>query len=291
MTNKVILLDINVLMFKSIHNYSRLIQQKIESKSDVLIMKPHYTCFIMILSALKKIGVEKSNTKVLVCQDGSSWRKKVYAPYKAQRKEQRDKVKFVDFNEQFKIFNQMFKELDESTDWHFIRNWSSEADDLISTAVRLFKDDECIIVSIDGDLKMLCYYPNVKYFTLMKKCNGSRGIYEKVDNALGILAKKSRCGDVADNVLVAVDETEEDQMLRHQIVNLLELPDYVEKENIELLSNLPKKELHLDKLPNFKNCKEKFLEIYNPKYKIDPDYCYKLAEKRVERKKKEKAKK
>jgi hypothetical protein len=289
--SKVILLDINVLMFRSIFNYERMLQQKIETKSNVLVMKPHYTCFIMILSALKKIGIEKNNTKVIVCQDGSSWRKKVYQPYKAQRKSDREKHTLINWNEQFENFNQLFNQLNDSTDWHFIRNWSAEADDLISSSCRLFKDDEIIIVSIDGDLKMLTYYTNVKYFTLMKKCNGSRGIYERIEKPLSILEKKSRCGDSADNVLVAENETEEDQLLRHQIVNLLELPNYVEEENIKLLSNLQEKELHLDKLPNFKNCKEKFLEIYNPKHKIDPEYCYKLAEKRIERKKKEKVKK
>lgn len=283
---KIILIDINVLMFKAIHNYARLLEQKIQSKSQQFICLPHYTCFTMILSALKKIGID-SDTKTLICQDGHSWRKDINFLYKAQRKEQREKQKLINWDEQFKNFNKMFAQLNEATDWYFVREWkNSEADDIISTAVRLFKDDECIIVSIDADLKMLTYYPNVKYFTLMKKCKGTNGCYEFVDNPLKIRADKIRNGDVSDNIIPdKLNDTIEDVILREKLVDLLNLPDFVEKPIIEILSNLPKKELHLDKLP-FKNSKEKFLQIYDPKYKIEPDYCHSLLNKRKERKKK-----
>jgi hypothetical protein len=69
------------------------------------------------------------------------------------------------------------------------------------------------------------------------------------------------------------------------------LPDDIENKIVEIFENLPKKEMNLNRLNLFKNAKEKFLSIYNSANQITPEYCYKLNEKRKQRKQNEKNRK
>ena len=143
------------------------------------------------------------------------------------------------------------------------------------------------IIVHNCDLKQLCYYDNVRYFNVNKKCKGSKGLYERVDKPLKIIADKVRLGDISDNIIVdKLNDTENDAWLRHKIINLLELPEEIEKAITDILANLSEKELDLDKLPKFKNVKEKFLKIYDKEKIITPEYCYQLLEKREAKKKK-----
>lgn len=281
---KIILIDSSSISFRSILNYMTQLEKN--KGSNKFIDSPQHSYYISLISRLKKIGVD-NNTIMIVALEGKSWRKNFYGPYKANRPD------YTAWKPYFEKINYVNQCLEEATNWHFLRDWNSECDDIIAVACKYFKDDEKIIISSDGDLKQLCYYPNTNFFASHIKCKGSNGCFIKVDNPLNTLATKIRVGDKGDNIIVekGVVYTEEDVALRTMIIDLLNLPEFVEKPIRELLSNLPKKELNLDKLPNFKNCKEKFLQIYDDKYKVTPEYCYSLLEKRVERKKKEKAKK
>jgi hypothetical protein len=282
--NKVILLDIAPFMFKAIFNYERMIKTKIESKSDMFISPPHYVFFTMILSALKKIGVD-DNTLIIGALEGKSWRKNYDGNYKAQRQGDREEHKLIDWDKQFAIFNKLIETLNESTRIHMVREWNSEADDIIAVACKYYQDKEVIIVSLDADLHQLCYYPNTYFFTLSRKCKGSSGIYFPVENPLKIIADKTRLGDKSDNILVDKDnDTPQDQELRRFIIDLVNLPEFVEKPIVKLLETLPEKKDNLDKLPEFKNVREKYLKIYEKDNVITPDYCYKLLEKRKKRK-------
>lgn len=282
--SKVILIDSGSIMFRSIFNYERMLLNKFNSDSNIKVLPPHYTYLMMILSALKKIGVDRED-KVIICLEGKSWRKLVYAPYKAQRKDARESHKLINWDEQFSFFNDLHDKLNDSTNWFLLRHPLSEADDIISCACRYFKDEEKIIVSSDGDLKQLCYYPSTHFFTVTKKCKGSNGVYEFIPDPLKIISDKSKKGDVSDNILVCPDDTEEDEMLRYDLVNLLKLPDYIENDLIKVFDSLQPKQENLNKLP-FKNLAEKYLKIYEKDNVITPDYCSKLLEKRKLRKKK-----
>jgi ribosomal protein S19/bifunctional DNA-binding transcriptional regulator/antitoxin component of YhaV-PrlF toxin-antitoxin module len=218
-----------------------------------------------------------------VCWTGNS--------YKAQRAGDREKHTIIDWEKEFENLNRVNIALDESTNWYFVREWNSECDDIIAVACRYFKDDEVIVVSGDGDLKMLAYYPNVKFFSIYKKCKGSKGMFEHIENPLKILSDKARKGDVSDNIIPSPSETAEDVELRYMLVNLLKLPDEIENKIIEIFDDLPKKEMNLNNLNIFKNAKEKFLSIYKTEYQITPEYCYNLSDKRKKRKENEKGKK
>jgi len=284
--SKIICIDSSGLFFPTIFSYERQMLMKIESKSDNFIMPPHAVYFSSLLSCLKKIGVDK-DTKIVVSLEGKSWRKQIAGYYKAQRADDREKHKLIDWDKQFKKLNEVNDKLDKATDWHFVREWNSECDDILAVCCRYFKDDEVVIVTGDEDLHQLAFYKNVRIFNINKKCNGSKGIYEKIDNPLKIIADKVRLGDVSDNIIVdKAHDTKQDEELRYEIINLLKLPDYIEDSIVNLLKNLPKKSLNLDELPNFRNAKEKFLKIYNTDKVITYDYCIQLLEKRENKKKK-----
>ena len=285
--SKVILVDLATLMFRAIFNWERQVIDKQKTNDGRFILPSHYVYYTMLISALKKIGVDKENDLIIGCQEGKSWRKDYSSEYKAQRKADRDTHELINWDKMYAQFNKINDQLSEATNWHFIREWKSEADDIISAACRYYTDKEIVIISIDSDLHQLLYYSNVKFFTLTKKCKGTNGIYiSNVKDPLKIISEKARKGDVSDNILVPINDTSEDADLRYFLVNLLELPKEIENAIREKFDNLEKKELRLDNLPNFKNAKEKFLQIYNPAHTISFEYCQKLMEKREEKKKK-----
>ena len=286
--SKVIVIDSSGLYFPAVFSWERQIIKQQETNSDMFIMSPIQVYFSSLISCLKKIGVDE-DTKVIIALEGKSWRKKYYAPYKAQREGDRQKHEAIDWDKCFKELNDFHDLLDRTTDWQFIREWDSECDDILSVACRHFKDDEVIIVSGDGDLKQLAYYENVRFFNIYKKCKGSRGMYELISNPLKILADKAKKGDVSDNIIPSINDTEEDFELRYMLVNLLKLPVEIEDSITNEFKKLKNKEKHLAQMP-FTKMADKFLTIYDKKYQITEEYCYALETKRIARKKKEKNK-
>lgn len=283
MPGKVILLDASVFSFKAAFTYELALKYH---KGDDYVLSSDYTYLNMIISCLKKINVDE-NTTVILCIDDKSWRKEFYSPYKAQRKEAREKHKLLNWDEHFQKVNRINETLDYATPFHVLRIPRCEADDIIAVACRVFKNDEIIIASIDSDLQQLCQYPNVKFFSGNFKMTGGKGGYIAVENPLGILDKKCRLGDKSDNILVDKNEDEEDANLRKSIVTLLELPDFIENHITEVLQNLPiKNEIKWEQLPFQKSLAKRFKDIFDPQFKIEYDYCIKLQEKRIIRKKK-----
>ncbi|MHA2013308.1 MAG: hypothetical protein ACTSWG_13140 [Candidatus Helarchaeota archaeon] len=261
--------------------------QEIKARNEMpFIMMPHQMYFNSLLSCLKKIGVEK-DTKVIMALEGRSFRKDYLFSYKRHRKDQRDADECVDWTEEFARCNRLHDKLNEATNWYFLRSWIAECDDIAAVCCRYFKDNSVIIVTGDKDLHQLLFYPNVKIFNTNKKINGSKGVYETtVKNPLKIISDKVRLGDRSDGILVNKEiDTINDVELREFLVNLLELPDFVEKSIIEMLQNLKPKKENLDLLP-FKNSKEKFFKIYDKDKIITYNYCKELMEKRKNRKSK-----
>ena len=287
MPNKVILIDSSVMSFKAAFNAELAAKYR---RTEGFQMPSHYTYFSSVLACLKKINVEEGDT-VILCIDDKSWRKNYYAPYKAQRKEAREKH-IIDWDEHFSNVNRVNQQIDYATPFHVLRVPGCEADDIFSVASRVFKDREVIICSIDSDLHQLAYYPNVKIFNLNFKTPKGKGGYIKItkEEALKLLAKKCRVGDKSDNILIEPGEDENDAELRKTIINLLELPEFVEKPITEVLTNLPdKNEIKWGDLPFQNSLAKRFKDIFDPQFKIDYDYCLKLQEKRILKKKKKEA--
>ena len=261
----------------------KLMQQK---NPKMLVMPSHYSYFQLMISALKKIGVGKGD-KVILCLEGHSWRKDYYAPYKANRAGHREDAKLIDWDYHYKKIGEINDQLDKSTDWHVLRFPEfGEADDIQAVACRAFPNDTCVVVTIDKDLFMLAHYDNVRIFSLNLKCKGSKGIYEKIDEPLKILASKAQKGDVSDNIIPSTTDTKEDYELRKFIIDLFNLPDFVEKPIRKVLENLPKKTVKPDLLPFQNSLAKRFFDIYKIDNVITPEYCYALQAKRDAKKKK-----
>lgn len=281
---KYVLLDGGVFTHRSIFNWAMM--KKI-AKPDQFVAPSHYNYFQSIITTLKKIGVDKDDT-VIVCLEGASWRKDYLGEYKAQRAKAREEQTLIDWPYHYGKINEINNQLDESTNWHFIRARGCEADDIQAVACKIFSDKECIIVTIDKDLFMLAHFENTKIFSLNKKYQGSKGVYEKVENPLGILSEKCEKGDVSDNIIVRKDkmkhkilDTEEDYKLREFIINLIELPKFVTDPIERVLLNLPIKEEHLDKLPFPESLAKRFPQIYLKDKVVTPEQCYKYIEKKT----------
>lgn len=275
--SRMICIDLSVLIHKSIFSKQAMLKMKSEGKipKDRWIPPVDYSYLKNILSILKRIVVKKRD-KILLVQDSyNSWRKNFLKEYKAQRKELRDKAIFINWKEEYSRINKINKQIEESTDWNFIKlqncikfkdnneEFGCEADDIFAYCSKYFsKDHEIIICSIDADLHQLTYLPNVKFFNINKKHSGERGFYEIIEKPLEVLSKKIKSGDKGDNISKTVDLN-----IKKLIINLLDLPDFVEKPIREFFKTYElKKSICYSKLPypNSLGSKEEFNKIYLP---------------------------
>jgi len=212
-----------------------------------------YTYMTMIVSYLKKVDAKIEDT-IIIAEDFGSWRKKIDPTYKAQRKAFReDKESAEWWATMYKEFNDFFPKLNVSTNWHFIKLYKMEADDIAACATRYFKDQEVILVSSDKDWEMLCAYPNVKIFSPISKK------FKVVPAPMKVLMEKIH-GDISDNLLDKPSSEFEFER-RKKIVNLLELPLNVELMIKEQLDKIAPKNLVLHKIP-YRTVRERINKLY-----------------------------
>ena len=229
--SKLVCIDSGNMMYTSIHVYRR-----------APMCPPTYTYMKMMIGYLKKIGITLED-RVIICQDYGSWRKKVDPVYKAQRKEAREKLEKKKFwDDMYQMFNDFIAKISPSMPWHFIRVYDCEADDIASVSCRYFNDyDEKVLISIDRDWEMLCGVDKVKIFNPRTK------MFKIVKNPNAILLEKIQ-GDKSDNLLTA-PKNEEEYKKRKQIVNLLELPKFVEDPIKAELAKCVQKGFNFNKIP------------------------------------------
>jgi len=273
--NKVIYLDHLSFVFRAIYSYEK-------NKA----VPATYTYMSMIISALKKIGVEKDKDIIILAVDSKlgSWRKRYDKSYKAGRKEAREKHD-VDWEKTWAEFNFLLDRIQTGTPIIAVEHDYIEADDIISVGCRYFKDKDNIIVSPDHDFFELTQYDNVKIFSPLKSYKSKKGAYVKVANPYKELSKKIQ--NEASDGLVSPIVTEEDYELRKKLVSLAELPEDVENPILTTLQNLKfNKEYDISKIP-FKTMQERFLEIYNTKDVIDYELCINYKKRTVKKRRKQ----
>ncbi len=276
--NKVIIIDYGMVLH--IAGYA-----SVNNKA----VPPTYTACIMMLSYLRKIGVDESDTVIIAVDARNSWRKDYEKTYKANRSDQR-KQSGLDWDNLFKQFNELLIQLDKATDFHIIEVERAEADDIMAVGARYFKDKEVILATFDSDLEQMWNYENVKIFTPKIKYKSTKGAYKirpENFNANILIAKKID-KEVADNLTNPI-LNEEDYENRMLCVNLLTLPKFVEEPILEQLKNLPIKGQDLQWLPFQTSIRPKFETIYTDHNKvIKYADCVKYNEKKLLRKKKAK---
>jgi hypothetical protein len=248
--NKVVLIDWSVFIHKSIFAW--------RNNKEV---SPGYTAMNMVIASLKNFFLSPEDIVIfaLDSHDGKSWRKALDRNYKANRKEKRDKSEDIDWKYMFKQFDNLLEILKISTPFHYLIAEGCEADDIISVAVRLYKDMECIIVSTDSDYEQLACFDNVKLYSPQSKK------FKEVSNPYQILAKKIE-KETADNLVTKITNKKEYD-IRNKIVNLMELPEEIEERVGKVFENVRNKEYDLEKFP-FISIRKRFMDIYNQKPRV-----------------------
>lgn len=260
---KIIVIDWNCIVF------SAIFVQKYCPKIPLT-----YNILNMILSNLLKIGVNQKDTIIIAVDKGHSWRKDYDPQYKAGRKEAREKHTEINWSDTWEQVNKLLILLDIATNFHIIAIDSLEADDIEAVATKYFKNNEVVLLTFDADLEQILDRPNVKIFSPKSKK------YKFNDNPLKLLAKKIQKESADGLTNPVLNEKEYD--IRNLIVNLRELPDFVETPIIEAFKNLEPKEPDIEEFP-FKSLKEKYLNLYNDKSKL---VTIEKCKKQFERKKK-----
>ncbi len=240
----------------------------------------------MIISSLRHIGVEPQDTIYLAVDFLKSWRKQYAEEYKANRKAIRESHTDIDWKKEYNAFNELLDNLDKGTDWTVLKGEHLEADDIASYIVRHNKDKEIVLVSNDSDWKQLWEFgENVKIFGLKMKPKRYKVIPKRYNFALE-LAKKIKC-ERSDNLISKI-VTEEDYEIRKMLVDLTELPEFIEKQIENLFQNLKEKEyIDINCVP-YDSLREKIENLYNDKSYV---ITYEESVEFEERKKKKVAKK
>lgn len=318
--NKIICIDAGAITFNAIHAYGSQIKAKMDGRvpQNMFIPPAHYTYFNMILSALKRIGVEETDS-VFICVDGrNSWRKAFLKTYKGQRKDQRASYTHIDWHKEFNNIKNINDQIEASTGWYVLQfdkifnlldilqtkegeclienpsedmfeyDYGLEADDIQAVIAKNYQDKEVVVVTCDKDIYQLAYFPQTKIYTLNIKVKGQKGGYVFVEKPLKIIADKIRKGDKSDNILVTKFDTAKDEEIREFIIDLLNLPDWVTNPILNKINDLEVKKTDSNFLPFPNSLGKKFFDIYKKDKILDYNYCIELQKKR-EKRRKEKA--
>lgn len=190
-----VLIDLNQVMMSSV-----LTQIKPKQKIEEDLIK--HVIINSLRSHVKKFKEEYGEI-ILCCDSRNYWRKKVYPHYKAHRKDAREKSS-LDWNEIFKVLNQLKQDLKDYFPYKVIEVDGAEADDIIGTLTpRISASEKVIIISSDADFKQLQKYNNVKQY------NPMLGIYVKSPDPLKELKEKIIRGDKGDGIpsMLSPDDT------------------------------------------------------------------------------------
>lgn len=126
----------------------------------------------MVLNSIRanKIKFSDEFGELVIAADGKrSWRKDVFAYYKANRKRDRDASE-LNWNQIFEALNKIRDELKEVFPYRVIHIDNAEADDVIATLVKNYNYQKILILSGDKDFQQLQQYPNVRqYSPVLKK--------------------------------------------------------------------------------------------------------------------------
>lgn len=254
MANENNISDFDVSNFDHIwERFYNEIQDEVKNKQFYLMYGPA-TYLLMVIGYLKKIGITFEDT-IILAMDYGSWRKDIDTEYKRQRAAMRDeKMPKWWWKEQYNTFNEFFDKFNNYSNWHQIKIYKMEADDVASVAIRKIDADEKIMISSDEDWQQLCVIPNTKVFSPYSKK------YKIVKDPESILLKKIYKGDISDNLLT-VPQTEKEFAKRKLIVDLLHLPQHIEEPIKQALIDLPMKNLYVNKVP-FRRAREGLKKLY-----------------------------
>ena len=174
----------------------------------------------IVFNSIKKVWNQFNASHTVFCLEGRSWRKDIYAPYKANRKAaaiKRTPREVEEDNAFFEVMDQFTKFVKEQTNCTILRHPNAEADDMIARWIDLHPNDNHIIISSDSDFQQLIS-SNVKIYNgIAGLLYTHTGVYDKdgniAKNKKGLdlavpdpewfLFEKCMRGDDGDNVMSA----------------------------------------------------------------------------------------
>ena len=154
----------------------------------------------MILNSLRSYKTkfaDEYGEMVIACDNTNYWRKQRFPYYKANRKKAQEKSE-MDWKSIFECMNKIRSELKEYFPYRVIDIESAEADDIISTLVRINCFEKILILSGDKDFIQLHTYGNVKQYDPVRKKWITN---ENPDRYLAEHILKGDSGDGVPNVL------------------------------------------------------------------------------------------
>jgi len=225
---KIIMLDWGIFIFRGIYSWRMNRQVPVE-----------YTVCNMLLANLLKVGVNENDIIMLSTDYGHSWRKDFDPQYKADRKGKREAQTDINWDIMFGKMNDLLVKLDVATNWHVLREDRIECDDWMAYATKYFPDREVVLVTYDCDMEQLLARENVKIFSPLSKK------YKVNINPYKALAEKEVI-EKSDNLTNPI-LNEKDFDRRDLLVNLLELPEFIEQKLEPRFTTLRAKYLNLCK--------------------------------------------
>jgi 5'-3' exonuclease len=146
---------------------SSMFSQKSDTLNEDLIRH-------QVLNTLRMYNVKyraKFGKMIIAC-DGGSWRKNVFAQYKAARKINRE-ASSIDWEEFWRIANLIREEIAEHLPFIVLQVAGAEADDIIATVIESTQEfgnyEDVMIVSADKDFIQLQKHSNVSQYSPMTK--------------------------------------------------------------------------------------------------------------------------
>jgi len=235
------------------------------------------TYFSMLRGDLKKVGLTDSDILIIALDDHGrgSWRKQRDAQYKADRAGKREKAN-LDWLAGFEDVAAVVTDLDFAGYFHAVKVFQCEADDIAGVVCKQYIDNEIILMTTDSDWYQLWAYPNVSIFNIHKSKKRYEIKPEKF-NPYEFIAKKAK-KEVSDNLITEINTIEEYDT-RLQLVNLLDLPDFVEAAVKDELNKLDINKPKIDEFLPF----DDFFDIFSTKNIVTYEKSVKIAEKHAER--------
>lgn len=157
-----ILVDFNQMVIANFMQF-----QKMFSPGEEVNMLRH-----MIFNNVRMLNrkfKDEFGEMVFCCDGKDNWRKQVFEHYKANRKKDREKnVQNVDWQALFDSIEILKNDFNEHFPYKVLRGHGCEADDIIATLCKHYRE-KILIISSDKDFIQLQKYENVRQWSPLKK--------------------------------------------------------------------------------------------------------------------------
>ncbi len=175
----------------------------------------------LTLASVQKAVKDFGGDHVVFCQEGRSWRKDFYEPYKKNRAVARAALNEREAEEDrlfWQTYDEFGKFLSERTACSVLRCATAEADDLIARWIALHPNDEHVIISSDSDFYQLITDRVTQFNGVTNEHYTLSGVFndkgkpvvdkktkehKQIGNPQWLLFEKCVRGDTSDNVFSA----------------------------------------------------------------------------------------